>query len=328
MSEYPRYHNDSTLKEKVEKTYKLLESCEICPRRCKVNRLKGEKGFCRVGTNPVVCSFMPHHGEEPPISGKKGSGTIFFSYCNLKCQYCQNYSFSQNKEGEEISLEKLSELMLHLAEQRCHNINFVTPTHVMPQILKALYIAIEKGLKIPIVYNTSGYELPEIITILEGIVDIYLVDMRYADQEHSEKFSKASDYPHFNQQAVKEMHRQVGDAEIDDDGIMKKGIIVRHLVLPNNISGTEKIIKFLSKEISKNTYISLMSQYQPYYQAHKYPELSRRISKEEYQAAVDCLAKYGMENGWVQDSYGLERFAGVNIKKRFFPEFDAKIERT
>ena len=318
MPDYPSYlksYQDSTLEKKTEEVYKLLESCEICPRRCKVNRIKDEKGFCRVRVNPVVCSYMPHHGEEPPISGKNGSGTIFFSYCNLKCQYCQNYSFSQNGEGEEVSLEKLSELMLYLQNLACHNINLVTPTHVMPQILKALSMAIEKGLNIPIVYNTSGYELPEIIKLLDGIVDIYLVDMRYADNEHGEKYSKASDYPKYNQEAVKEMHRQVGDADIDKNGIIKKGLVVRHLVLPNNISGTEKIIKFLGQEISKNTYISLMSQYQPYYQAYKYPEIARRITKEEYQVAIDCLAKYGLENGWIQDSYGLERFAGVNIKK-------------
>ncbi|MFC1646285.1 radical SAM protein [Candidatus Omnitrophota bacterium] len=318
MKDYPSYlksYNDSTLKTKIEKAYKLLESCTICPRKCKVNRINNEKGFCRVGLKPVICSFMPHHGEEPPISGSRGSGTIFLSFCNLKCQYCQNYSFSQNGEGEEVSLEKLSELMLYLQNSNCHNINFVTPTHVMPQILKALYMAIEKGLNIPIVYNTSGYELPEMIKILDSIVDIYLVDMRYADNQHSEKYSKASNYPYYNQEAVKEMYMQVGDAEIDKEGIMKKGLLVRHLVLPNNISGTEKIMQFLSKEISKKTSISIMSQYSPYYQAYKYPELSRRITKEEYQAAIDCLSKYGLENGWIQDSRGLERFAGVNIKK-------------
>jgi len=186
----------------------------------------------------------------------------------------------------------------------------------MPQILKALYVSIEKGLNIPLVYNTSGYELPEIIQLLDGIVDIYLVDMRYSDSQYSEKYSHASDYPYVNQEAVKEMHRQVGDAEFDDSGIIKKGIIVRHLVLPNNVSGTDKIMEFISKEISKNTYISLMSQYTPYYNAHNYPEISRRLTKEEYQNAVDCLGKYGLENGWTQDSYGLERFAGVNIKKK------------
>ncbi|MBL7196896.1 MAG: radical SAM protein [Candidatus Omnitrophica bacterium] len=318
MQNYPSYlkgFNNSTLKAKIEKAYKLLESCTLCPRKCRVNRINKEKGFCRVGLNPVVCSFMPHHGEEPPISGTRGSGTIFFSFCNLKCLYCQNYNFSQEGEGEEVSIEKLSDFMLYLQGLCCHNINLVTPTHVMPQILKALYIAIEKGLNIPIVYNTSGYELPEIIKILDGIVDIYLVDMRYGDSQYSEKYSQASNYPYFNQGAVKEMHRQVGDAEFDKNNIINKGLLVRHLVLPNKISGTEKIMGFLSKEISKKTYISLMSQYHPYYQAYKYPEISRRITKEEYQQALDCLSKYGLENGWIQDSFGLERFAGVNIKR-------------
>ncbi|MFH1622413.1 MAG: radical SAM protein [Candidatus Omnitrophota bacterium] len=318
MADYPRYlksYKDSSLKQKIEKTYKLLEDCQICPRKCKVNRIKNEKGFCKTGINPIICSFMSHYGEEPPISGKRGSGTIFFSSCNLRCQYCQNYSFSQEGEGEEVSIEKLSNFMLYLQQLDCHNINLVTPTHVMPQILKALYVSIEKGLKIPIVYNTSGYELAEIIQLLDNIIDIYLVDMRYSDSQHSEKYSQASDYPYFNREAVKEMHRQVGDAEIDNSGIMKNGLIVRHLVLPNNISGTDKIMQFLSKDVSKNTYISLMSQYSPYYNAHDYPEISRRLTKEEYQKAVDCLSKYGLENGWTQDSNGLERFAGVNIKR-------------
>jgi putative pyruvate formate lyase activating enzyme len=318
MQNYPNYfktHKDSVLKRKIEEAYEMLESCSICPRNCRVNRIKNEKGFCKVGLNPVVCSFMPHHGEEPPISGLKGSGAIFFSSCNLKCAYCQNHSFSQEGEGEEVTPEKLSDFMIDLQKLGCHNINLVTPTHVMPQILKALNIAIENGLKIPIVYNTSGYELPEIVKFLEGVIDVYLVDMRYADSRISEKYSQAKDYPLINQKAVKEMHKQVGNVEFDKDGIIKKGLVIRHLVLPNNTSGTDKIIEFISKELSKNTYVSLMSQYQPYYKAHSYQEISRRITKEEYKAAVECLNKYNLENGWVQDSFGLERFAGVNIKK-------------
>lgn len=318
MQNYPSYlksYSDSTLKTKINQAYKLLESCIICPRKCKVNRIDNERGFCRVGINPVVCSYMPHHGEEPPISGAKGSGTIFFSFCNLKCVYCQNYHFSQESEGKEVPIEKLSEFMLYLQGLGCHNINLVTPTHVMPQILKALYIAIEKGLSIPIVYNTSGYELPEVIKILNGIVDIYLVDMRYADNEHSIKYSQAPNYPSFNQEAVKEMYRQVGDSEFDKNNIIKKGMIIRHLVLPNNISGTEKIMKFISQNLSNKVYISLMSQYHPYYQAHKYPEIARRITKEEYQTAMDCLRRYGLNNGWTQDPCGLDHLAGVNIKR-------------
>lgn len=319
MKPYPRYResaHDCSLEKKIEQAYRLLEPCGLCPRRCKANRLKNEKGFCGVGALPIVCSSMPHHGEEPPISGTKGSGTIFFSYCNLKCVYCQNYPFSQEGEGEEASIEKLSTFMLKLQERRCHNINLVTPTHVMPQILKALSLAIEKGLSIPFVYNTSGYELPEIIRLLDGIIDIYLVDMRYAESSHSKKYSFAADYPECNRQALKEMYRQVGDAQFDENGIMQKGIIVRHLVLPNRISGTETIMKFLSEEISKNTYVSLMSQYSPYYRAYTYPEIARRITAEEYDEAMQCLKKYGLGNGWIQDSHGLERFAGVHIKNK------------
>ncbi|MDD5352278.1 MAG: radical SAM protein [Candidatus Omnitrophica bacterium] len=203
MENYPSYlkpSNRSALKTKIKETYKILESCTICPRRCGVNRTKDEKGFCGVGLNPVVCSYMPHHGEEPPISGTKGSGTIFFSFCNLKCAYCQNYRFSQEGEGRIVSPERLGDMMLYLQELGCHNINLVTPTHVMPQILKALDIAIEMGLNIPLIYNSSGYELPEMIKILKGIMDIYLVDMRYADKKYRKKYSKEEDYQNFNQE--------------------------------------------------------------------------------------------------------------------------------
>jgi len=318
MKDYPKYlksFKNSTLKSKIDQTYNMLESCEICPRRCKVNRLKNEKGFCGTGILPIVCSYMPHHGEEPPVSGNKGSGTIFFSQCNLKCVYCQNFHFSQEGEGEEVSIEQLSKFMVYLQSCGCHNINLVTPTHIMPQILNALYLAIEKGLNIPVVYNTSGYELPEMIKILDGIVDVYLVDMRYSESQHSAKYSSAKDYPEMNQESLKEMFQQVGNAEFDVNGIIKKGIIIRHLVLPNRVSGTEKIMKFISQEISQKTYISLMSQYRPYYNACNHREIGRRITHEEYQEAIDYLKKYSLNNGWIQDSFGLERFAGVNIKK-------------
>jgi len=318
MQEYPIYLNslhNSNLDKKIEEAYNLLKECQICPRKCRVNRLNNEKGFCRVGLEPVVCSYMPHHGEEPPISGTKGSGAIFFSYCNLKCVYCQNYQFSQEEEGQETSPEELSGFMLNLQKLGCHNINLVTPTHCMPQILKALKMAAEKGLNIPLVYNTSGYELPEVIKLLDGIVDIYLTDMRYADNKNSIKYSQASDYPSYNQKAVKEMYRQVGEAQFNSNGVMKKGLVIRHLVLPQDICGSDKIMRFISEEVSKRVFISLMSQYQPYYQAYKYKEISRRINENEYQRAIDCLNKYGLENGWIQDSQGLERFAGVNIKR-------------
>jgi len=303
-----------TLSRVSEKAFRLLESCCICPRRCKVNRLKGELGFCKTGLLPRVCSYLAHHGEEPPISGAKGSGTIFFSYCNMGCVYCQNYEFSQLGQGREVDFEALARFMLELQNMGCHNINLVTPTHVMPQILKALEIAISKGLKIPILYNTGGYELAQIIRLLEGIVDIYLPDMRYADSDTAVKYSSASEYPRYNQESVKEMHRQVGIADIDDNGIIKKGLVIRHLVLPNNIAGTDKIMKFISEEISQDTYISLMSQYVPYYKASEFREISRRLKYREYEDAKQIMQKYGLHNGWIQESYGLERFAGIHIK--------------
>ena len=262
----------------------------------------------------MVCSFMPHHGEEPPVSGVHGSGTIFFSHCNMGCVYCQNYEFSQLEGGKDVNFSELADMMLQLQDMGCHNINFVTPTHVMPQILKALELAIPKGLKIPLVYNTSGYELQDMIKLLDEIIDIYLPDMRYADNEMALIYSHAADYPRYNRESVKEMHRQVGIAKIDEQGLIKRGLIVRHLVLPETIAGTEEIMQFIGRELSVDTYISLMSQYFPCYKADEIKELSRRITFEEYEAARDCLQKHGLRNGWIQESGGLDRFAGINIK--------------
>jgi putative pyruvate formate lyase activating enzyme len=257
---------------------------------------------------------MAHFGEEPAISGKRGSGTIFFSHCNLGCVYCQNYEFSQLGQGREYTIEQLALVMLNLQSSGCHNINLVTPTHVLPQILMSLQLAVAQGLKIPLVYNTSGYESVETIKLLEGIIDIYLADMRYADSVISQKLSRAIDYPSCNQAAIKEMHRQVKAAEFFSSGLMKRGLIIRHLVLPNHCSGTDKIMQFIAKEISEDTYISLMSQYLPYHKASNYPEISRRLKAEEYTEAKKILEKYNLTNGWIQESYGEERFAGVNIK--------------
>ena len=308
------YHN-GTLKKAFEEAFKKLESCVICPRRCGVNRIKGEKGFCRTARKAKICSFMLHHGEEPPISGERGSGTIFFSECNMACVYCQNYEFSQiGQGGREVSAEELAAIMLQLQQMRAHNINLVTPTHVMPQILEALLIAIPQGLKIPIIYNTGGYELIEIVKLLDGIVDIYLPDMRYADNDAALRYSGAVDYPKYNQQALKEMHRQVGLAKINDSGIIENGLIIRHLVLPNNISGTDKIMCFIARELSQDTYISLMSQYFPCYQAAKFKEILRRITQDEYTAAQQSMQRWELHNGWIQEAGGLDRFAGINIK--------------
>lgn len=317
MPEYPVYLNaykSGRLKKVTERLFSSLESCRICPRRCKANRLNGKTGFCKTGKLPKIYSFMPHHGEEPPISGVKGSGTIFFSHCNMGCVYCQNHEFSQSGAGREYTFEQLAQVMLQLQALGCHNINLVTPTHVLPQILESLELAIPQGLKAPLVYNTSGYESPEIIKLLEGIVDIYLADSRYGDNDTAKELSLAVDYVEFNQGALKEMHRQAGVAQILDDGLIKKGLIIRHLVLPNRASATEKIMKFIAAELSEDTYISLMSQYLPYHKASAYPKINRRLNASEYEEAKQILERYHLLNGWIQESYGQERFAGVNIK--------------
>jgi len=294
--------SDTELQERIEAAYQLLESCRVCPRECGVNRLKNDKlGFCRSGLNPVISSVSPHHGEEPPLSGTKGSGTIFFTNCNLRCVYCQNYPISQMGTGAERTTGELACQMLWLQEQGCHNVNLVTPTHFVPQILKAIGIALERGFRLPLVYNTSGYDSLESLKLLDGIVDIYLPDMRYSDDPTSLKYSIAPHYPEINRAAVKEMYRQVGNLVVDENGIAKRGLIIRHLILPCGLSGTERIMKFLAEEISKDVYISLMSQYFPAYKAHEFKELSRRITAEEYEKAYQIMQKYGLENGWVQE---------------------------
>jgi len=257
---------------------------------------------------------MPHFGEEPCISGERGSGTIFFSGCNMRCIYCQNYKFSQLNEGRRVNLVELAQIMLELQHSGCHNINLVTPTHIMPQILGSLSLAIPKGLRIPLVYNTSGYELPWVISLLDGIVDVFLADMRYADNETSMRYSNSAEYPKYNQAALKQMHKQVGIAEINKHGLIIKGLIVRHLVLPNNLAGTFEVMRFISREVSDQTYISLMSQYLPCHKADQYPELSRRITIQEYKQAKEAMFGCGLSNGWLQESRGLARLAGTRIK--------------
>ena len=294
--------SDTELQARIDAAYKLLESCRVCPRECGVNRLKDEKtGFCRSGLNPVISSVSPHHGEEPPLSGTRGSGTLFFTNCNLRCVYCQNYPISQMGNGVERSPGELACQMIWLQEQGCHNLNLVTPTHFMPQILKAMGIARERGFDLPVVYNTSGYESLEALRLLDGIVDIYMPDMRYSDDRMAVKYSTASRYVEINRAAIKEMFRQVGSLVLDDNGIAKKGLLIRHLVLPGGLSGTGGIMKFLAEEISKDVYISLMSQYFPAFKAAEHKELNRRITAEEYEEACRIMEKYGLENGWTQN---------------------------
>jgi len=283
------------VKEKViDALYELMRECRLCPRRCGVNRLEGETGFCRTGAKPVVSSWGPHFGEERPLVGRYGSGTIFFTYCNLGCLYCQNWTISHLGEGEETTVERLSSIMLMLQSQGCHNINLVTPTHQTPMIVEAIFLAKEKGLEIPIVYNCGGYESLETLRLLEGIIDIYMPDIKYMSEEYAKRYSFAPDYPEVVKIAVKEMHRQVGDLIIDKRGIAVKGLLVRHLVLPNNIAGTEEVVRFIAEEISKDTYINIMDQYRPCYKAFEHPELSRRISQKEYDDAIKATLRAGL----------------------------------
>ncbi len=271
-----------------------LRICNVCPWYCPVDRLAEQLGVCRTGQFARVASYGPHMGEEDPLRGFRGSGTIFFSRCNLHCQYCQNYNISQSDAGQEITAQDLGQMMLELQAQGCHNINFVSPSHVVPQILEAVLVAAQKGLNIPLVYNTGGYDSPESLLLLDGVVDIYMPDMKYADPMIARRFSTIRNYPQINQTAVKEMHRQVGDLLLDERGIAVRGLLIRHLVLPNGLAGSEEIVKFIAEDISTNTYLNLMDQYRPAYGAHKHPDLNRRITREEFQHAVRLAIQAGL----------------------------------
>ncbi len=289
------------IRSRLKEAYQLLNPCRVCPRRCGVNRLKGEAGFCGMGLHPVVSSDNLHHGEEPPISGFKGSGTIFLTGCNLGCIFCQNYPISHFRNGNVTKIPKLANMILRLQKAGAHNINLVTPTHFVPQIMGALLIAYQNGLSIPLVYNCGGYESLETLRLLDGIIDVYMPDMKFSDSEMAEKYASAPDYPEVNRRAIKKMFRQVGDLKMDKNGIARKGLLIRHLVLPENISGTHDVLGFISKEISTDTYISLMSQYFPAYKASDLPALNRRITSEEYKKAKASLEYFGLDRGWVQD---------------------------
>jgi putative pyruvate formate lyase activating enzyme len=283
------------LESRVEEARAMLEECRLCGRECHVDRLEGTKGaVCRTGEKAVVSSFNAHFGEEDPLVGQHGSGTIFFTNCNLKCQFCQNYEISQLGEGREVSAEEIAGMMLHLQGRGCHNVNFVSPTHVIPQIMAALLIAAEKGLRVPLVHNTGGYDSLETLSLLDGIVDIYMPDMKYADEKVGRKYSKVKEYPQVNQAAVREMHRQVGDLVTDEQGIAQRGLLVRHLVLPNGLAGTSEIVRFLAEEISPETYVNVMSQYRPTYKAHEYPDIDRRPTMEGLEEAVSLAQEAGL----------------------------------
>jgi putative pyruvate formate lyase activating enzyme len=273
----------------------ILKHCTLCPWKCGVDRTGGELGECQTGSTARVYSYMPHHGEERPLRGRHGSGTIFFSGCNMHCQFCQNADISQDNYGMQVNADKIAAMMLNLQARGCHNINLVSPTHVVPQALDALLIAAKKGLRLPLVYNTGGYDAINTLKLLDGIVDIYMPDMKYADEEIAKKYSLIPDYPYHNQKAVKEMHRQAGDLELDNNGIAVRGLLIRHLVLPHNISGTKQIMAYLARDISTNTYINIMDQYRPEFHARQFTELFRRVSVDEFQTAVDMAIDCGIE---------------------------------
>ncbi|MGB2955795.1 MAG: radical SAM protein [Anaerolineales bacterium] len=272
-----------------------LKACDLCPRDCGVNRIEGEVGVCGVGNQVWVNSYGPHFGEEDPLRGWQGSGTIFFSGCNLNCLYCQNAEISQKVSGSETSIEVLADIMLELEDRGAHNINLVSPTHVTAQIAKAIYIAAQRGLQLPIVYNSGGYDSIQTLKMLEGIIDIYMPDMKYSEPEISERLSGVFDYPSLNQLAVKEMFRQVGDLVLSPRGIAERGLLIRHLLLPGDLAGSKTILRFIANEISQNTYLNIMDQYRPAYLAGRHSEINRRITSDEYQAVVSEALMLGLK---------------------------------
>ena len=301
MSFVPSYialYESGELKERIEKLMAILKSCTLCPRKCKVNRLEGELGVCQAGSTLMISSAFPHFGEEPPLVGQNGSGTIFLTHCNLRCVFCQNYDISHLGDGAKSSPEEMAKYMVALQNRGCHNINFVTPTHFVPQIVSALPKAIEMGLRIPLVYNCGGYESIKVIKLLENIFDIYMPDAKFADSENAKRYCKAPDYPEVIKEVLKEMHRQVGVLQINHQGIAERGVLIRHLVMPEGLAGTEKIMKFIAEELSPDSYVNIMIQYYPHYKANKYPELSRRITWEEFQDALAIARSFGLYRGF------------------------------
>lgn len=294
----PGYLNllsNGELENRVKALKQMLKNCVLCPHQCGINRLDGEIGYCKTLDNCIVSGAQPHFGEEEELVGTYGSGTIFFSYCNLSCVFCQNYEISYCGEGQVVNTNQLSEIMLSLQSRGCHNINLVSPSHIVPQIVEAIFIAAKKGLHIPIIYNTNGYDLTDTLKLLDGIVDIYMPDIKFSDDHTAFKYLGVKNYYTIAKNAVKEMYRQVKDLKIDDRNIAYKGLLIRHLVLPQNLAGTEKIMTFIANEISQNTYVNIMAQYYPAHTSYKFEELSRRITRAEYKIAVESAKLAGLK---------------------------------
>jgi len=312
---YIALYHSGELERRAQRLEARLASCDICPRECRVNRLEGETGFCHSGRLPIVSSFCAHQGEEPVISGSRGSGTIFFGNCNLRCVYCQNYQISQQKQrSNEVDFRTLAEDMLYLQDELgCHNINLISPSHFVPQIIRALTEAVPMGLKLPLVYNTNGYDSIKTLEELSGIISIYLPDLKYASNVYASQFSEAPDYVALSRQAIKEMYRQVGGLIVDKSGQAQRGLIVRHLILPNGLSGSRESLTWLAKEVSSRVAISAMSQYHPVHRAHQFPLLSRSISPSEYQEMLNIMEELGLEEGWIQQ---------MDAQEDYLPDFE------
>ncbi len=314
---YIALYHSGELERRAQALEARLASCDICPRECHVNRLENELGFCHSGRLPIVSAVCAHHGEEPVLSGTKGSGTVFFSNCNMRCVYCQNYQISQNwkkQKSKEQDFHTLAKSMLYLQDELgCHNINFVSPSHFVPQLIRAVLEAVPMGLRLPLVYNTGGYDSMATLKELEGVISIYLPDLRYASDYWAKKLSRTQDYVEEARQAIKEMYRQVGNLVLDDSGLARQGLIVRHLILPNGLAGSDESLRWLAQELSPIVAVSIMSQYLPAHRATKIPLLSRKISIAEYKTVIGLISELGMENGWIQE---------MGAQEYYVPDFE------
>ena len=314
---YIALYHSGELEHRARSLEDRLASCDICPRECRVNRLKNELAFCHSGYLPIVSAVCAHLGEEPVISGSRGSGAIFFGNCNMRCVYCQNYQISQNwkkQKSKEIDCHTLAERMLYLQDEvGCHNINLVSPSHFIPQLVRAVLEAVPMGLRVPLVYNTNGYDSVASLKELDGIISIYLPDLRYASDNWAKKLSHTPDYVAWARQAIREMYRQVGDLIVDECGLAQRGLIVRHLILPNGLAGSEESLTWLARELSPRVTVSIMSQYLPLHRAQRIPLLSRTISTAEYETVLQLLSDIGLENGWVQE---------MGASENYLPDFE------
>ncbi len=292
---YRVLHRSGELQKRIDRALAILSNCTLCPRQCRVNRMVGEAGVCGIGRQAMVASYTPHFGEESPLVGSGGSGTIFFSGCNLRCVFCQNYEISRAEEGVAVGRDQLAAMMLSLQKQGCHNINFVTPSHLVPQILEALPLAVENGLTLPLVYNSSGYEAVETLRLLDGVFDIFMPDFKFWSQTSSRRYCGARDYPEKARKALAEMQRQVGELVLDEKGVAVRGVLVRHLVMPGGLKETARIMEFIAAEISKETYVNVMEQYHPCAMAGRFAEINRTLRNEEYKEAMAIAGKAGLK---------------------------------